>query len=106
MKWLKACLNYKVLVGIAIAILLAYVFAPQLARYSWLLFVLACPISMIVMMAGMQHMGNKSNPPKQVFVCSECGLSYADKEWAQKCQAWCREHKSCNLEIIKHALPQ
>ncbi len=106
MKWLKACLNYKVLTGIAAVIFLAYLFAPQLAQYSWLLLVIACPISMIAMMAGMQHTQDKSNSPKQVFVCSECSLSYADKEWARKCQVWCREHKSCNLEIIKHALPQ
>lgn len=104
MKWFKACLNYKVLIGIAAMILLAYLFAPQLAHYSWLLLVLACPISMIVMMAGMQRMQDKPNSPKQVFVCSECGLSYADKEWAQKCQAWCREHHSCNIEITAHAV--
>ena len=106
MKWLRACLNYKVLIGIAAVIVLAYLFAPQLARYSWLLLALACPISMIVMMVGMQHMGDKSNSSRQVFVCSECGMQYAEKEWAQKCQAWCREHKSRNLEIVNHAVGQ
>jgi hypothetical protein len=80
MQWLKACLNYKVLIGIAAVIVLAYIFAPQLARYSWLLLALACPISMIAMMAGMQHMQDKPNSPKQVFVCSECRMQYADKE--------------------------
>lgn len=41
--------------------------------------------------------------PEELFRCPECGLAYREKAWAQKCQAWCREHKSCNLEIIKHA---
>jgi len=41
---------------------------------------------------------------KKEYVCNECGLRYSDKEWAGKCQVWCKEHKSCNLDIIKHAL--
>lgn len=35
--------------------------------------------------------------------CPECGLKYQKKEWADKCEAWCKKHKSCNLDIIKHA---
>jgi len=35
--------------------------------------------------------------------CEECGLVYEDKDWAEKCEAWCKEHKSCNLEITAHA---
>lgn len=38
------------------------------------------------------------------FVCKECGIAYAEKEWAEKCEEWCRIHKSCNLEIIQHAI--
>ncbi|HLD62732.1 MAG TPA: hypothetical protein VI875_02605 [Candidatus Norongarragalinales archaeon] len=41
---------------------------------------------------------------KAVFVCGECGLAYAQKAIAEQCQAWCSEHKSCNLQIIKHAI--
>lgn len=41
---------------------------------------------------------------KECYKCEECDLFYVDKEIAEKCQAWCREHKSCNLEIIKHAI--
>lgn len=40
---------------------------------------------------------------KTLYQCEECGLKYENKEIAEKCQAWCKEHKSCNLEIIKHA---
>lgn len=44
---------------------------------------------------------NTAIPP--LHQCPECGLKYKEKEWAEKCEAWCREHKSCNLEIIAHA---
>jgi len=37
------------------------------------------------------------------YVCSECGLAYKEEEWMKKCQSWCKEHKSCNLDIISHA---
>lgn len=38
------------------------------------------------------------------YQCEECGLHYASRETAERCEAWCREHKSCNLEIIREAL--
>ena len=37
------------------------------------------------------------------FECPECKLKYREKKWAKACEAWCREHKSCNLEITAHA---
>ena len=40
-----------------------------------------------------------------LYVCEECGMAYEEKEWAQKCQEWCHEHHSCNLEIMEHATP-
>ncbi|MCP6720296.1 MAG: hypothetical protein KJI72_03210 [Patescibacteria group bacterium] len=50
---------------------------------------------------------------KELYQCEECGFKYEDsstslttgKEWAEKCEVWCKEHKSCNLEIIKHGMP-
>ncbi|MEK6915481.1 MAG: hypothetical protein AABW89_02990 [Nanoarchaeota archaeon] len=36
--------------------------------------------------------------------CDKCGLSYNNKIKANKCQEWCKKHKSCNLEITKHAI--
>lgn len=36
--------------------------------------------------------------------CQECGLEYKEKEFAEKCEKWCKENKSCNLEITKHAV--
>lgn len=40
---------------------------------------------------------------KALYQCEECGFHYADKDLAEKCEAWCREHKSCNIEIMAHA---
>jgi len=38
------------------------------------------------------------------YQCKICKLYYKDKETAKKCYNWCKEHKSCNLEIIKNAV--
>jgi hypothetical protein len=40
-----------------------------------------------------------------LYVCEECGLAYNEKEWAEKCEQWCREHGTCNIEIIEHGAP-
>lgn len=42
----------------------------------------------------------------EIYACEECGLIYAIQEIAKKCEAWCRAHKSCNLDIIKNVLPE
>ena len=41
---------------------------------------------------------------KNYYMCIECNFAYKDKETALKCENWCREHHSCNLEITKHAV--
>ncbi len=41
---------------------------------------------------------------KKLYKCPECELEYREKEWAKKCDAWCRENKSCNVAITKHAV--
>ncbi len=50
--------------------------------------------------AARQMVNNKT------YKCPECGLVYSEKEWAEKCEAWCKEHKSCNLEIAAHRIPE
>jgi len=40
---------------------------------------------------------------KSTYQCKECGFHYADKLTAEKCEAWCKEHESCNIEITAHA---
>lgn len=44
------------------------------------------------------------NQDKGLHQCEECGLKYEGKEIAEKCQAWCKEHKNCNLDLIAHAV--
>jgi len=46
----------------------------------------------------------KAGKDAKLYQCPECGFYYKEKEWAEKCESWCKEYKSCNLEIIKHAL--
>lgn len=38
---------------------------------------------------------------KKYYQCGECKFYYEDKNQAEKCQAWCSEHHSCNIEITK-----
>jgi len=39
-----------------------------------------------------------------VYKCMKCGWLYREIEFAEKCEQWCKKHKSCNLEIAKHAI--
>lgn len=48
----------------------------------------------------------RENEKSKLHQCPECGLKYKEKEIAEKCEAWCKQHKSCNLEIIKYALEE
>ena len=41
---------------------------------------------------------------KELYQCEECGFHYEDKKQAEKCQAWCKEHHSCNIEITASAI--
>ncbi len=41
---------------------------------------------------------------KIYFVCEKCGFKYEEREWAEKCQAWCSMHQSCNMEITQYAV--
>ena len=38
------------------------------------------------------------------YKCNECGMKYLEKEYAEKCEDWCKKYKSCNLELIKHSI--
>lgn len=40
---------------------------------------------------------------QNLYKCKECGLHYKNKEMVEKCETWCKEHQSCNTEIIKNA---
>ena len=41
---------------------------------------------------------------KRYYQCKICGLVYRNKEYADKCEAWCSKNKSCNLNIAQHSL--
>lgn len=45
---------------------------------------------------------NADSSPK-LYRCPECGLHYRNEQTAEKCRQWCKEYKSCNLEITQHA---
>ena len=47
---------------------------------------------------------NLTKGDKKLYQCPECKLWYEDKRWEEKCETWCKEHKSCNLEIISHSV--
>ena len=42
---------------------------------------------------------------EKLYVCEECGMAYRERKWAEKCERWCREHQSCNLEFTRYAVP-
>ncbi len=46
------------------------------------------------------------NQNQELYQCEECALKYMDKEKAEQCRAWCREHKSRNLDLIKYAVKE
>jgi hypothetical protein len=41
---------------------------------------------------------------EQIYQCPECGLHYRDETTASLCEAFCREHQACDLEIIQYSL--
>lgn len=41
---------------------------------------------------------------KNYYQCEECQHIYETEELAQSCENWCKEHKNCNLEIIKYSV--
>jgi len=41
---------------------------------------------------------------KTYYICEECNFAYNEREWAQKCETFCREKRSCSIEITKHAV--
>lgn len=40
---------------------------------------------------------------KKLYQCEACGFHYIEKEQAEKCEMWCKEHNSCNIEITAEA---
>ncbi|MER3570122.1 MAG: hypothetical protein C4348_00700 [Patescibacteria group bacterium] len=41
---------------------------------------------------------------KKYYQCEKCGFYYETKELAEECENYCKENKSCNVEITKKAV--
>jgi len=41
---------------------------------------------------------------KKYYQCNICRFYYKTKDFAQKCEYFCKKYKSCSLEITKHAV--
>ncbi len=39
-----------------------------------------------------------------LFRCEECGLHYYERAIAERCERWCRQHGTCNIEITAEAM--
>lgn len=46
----------------------------------------------------------KEDKKNKLYQCKECGMKYKIHKIALECEKWCRENKSCNLDIIKYAV--
>ncbi|MBI5072876.1 hypothetical protein HZA99_03590 [Candidatus Woesearchaeota archaeon] len=44
------------------------------------------------------------NQKNKLYRCSICHFQYKTKAWAEKCEQWCKIHKSCNMDITKYAI--
>ncbi|MBI2558691.1 hypothetical protein HYW20_05185 [Candidatus Woesearchaeota archaeon] len=41
---------------------------------------------------------------KKYFECEACNFVYKDKKIAEECEAYCKKHYACSIEITKHAI--
>ncbi len=39
-----------------------------------------------------------------IFQCGVCKLHYRNKDDADKCEKWCSQNNSCNLEIARNSI--
>ncbi len=41
---------------------------------------------------------------EELYACSVCGYIYKEQADAEKCEAYCKSHNACSLEITKLAV--
>jgi len=53
-----------------------------------------------------KHIDTRKEIKMKTYTCKTCKMKYPTKELAERCNKWCKENNSCNLEIIKHAIKE
>lgn len=46
----------------------------------------------------------KTKNNKRYYICEECNFAYKDRKTAEKCEAYCKKHHSCSIDITKYAV--
>ncbi len=41
---------------------------------------------------------------KKYFQCDICKFHYKTRDWAEKCENFCKKYNSCSLDITKHSV--
>ena len=41
---------------------------------------------------------------KTYYQCEICKFYYKEEKWAKKCEIWCDENHSCNIDLVKYAV--
>ena len=50
------------------------------------------------------ELGGQQTKKEKVYQCPECGLHYEDEKMAKQCEAFCKEHNACSLEITQFSI--
>ncbi|MDY6789374.1 MAG: hypothetical protein SVV03_05445 [Candidatus Nanohaloarchaea archaeon] len=40
----------------------------------------------------------------EAYKCEDCGFHYSDKETAEKCEDYCKQHSGCSSKLAQKAL--
>ena len=62
-------------------------------------------IATIIILSNIKMVKTLKQNNKDLYQCEACGYQYEEKEWADKCEAWCNKHHSCNLKITANGIP-
>lgn len=64
------------------------------------------PGALLIVIAVVYNKRLFRKPASNTYACPECNLRYRDRAKAEACEAWCKAHHSCNLDIIQFAESQ